>query len=60
MYLYQGADDQTVPIPHLGMLARAFPNATIRRLKGQDHQLNDDLSEVASDVRTLDRRPSTK
>lgn len=60
MYLYQGADDQTVPVSHLDLLARVFPRATIRRLNGRDHQLNDDLSEVASDVKTLDRRTSAK
>jgi predicted alpha/beta hydrolase family esterase len=59
IYLYQGADDQTVPFSHVDMLATAFPGATVRRLKGRDHQLNEDLSEVASDVRTLGRKPST-
>jgi predicted alpha/beta hydrolase family esterase len=51
--LYQGRDDQTVPFSHVGMLAKALPNATIRRLKGRDHQLNNDLSELAHDVRLL-------
>jgi predicted alpha/beta hydrolase family esterase len=53
LYLYQGGDDETVPFSHLGMLAKALPQATIRGLKGHDHQLNNDLSEVARDIRLL-------
>ena len=53
IYLYQGGKDATVPFSHLGMLASAFPQATVRPLEGRDHQLDDDLSEVASDVRRL-------
>jgi predicted alpha/beta hydrolase family esterase len=48
--LYQGDDDDTVPPAHVGMLAKVLPHATVRRLKGRDHQLNDDLSEVARDI----------
>jgi predicted alpha/beta hydrolase family esterase len=53
LYLYQGRNDETVPYSHVGMLAKALPQATIRRLKGRDHQLNDDLSEVARDISLL-------
>jgi predicted alpha/beta hydrolase family esterase len=53
LYLYQGGNDETVPSSHVGMLAKALPHATIRRLKGRDHQLNDDLSEVARDISLL-------
>jgi predicted alpha/beta hydrolase family esterase len=55
VYLYQGADDQTVPFSHLGLLARALPDATVRALKGRDHQLNEDLSVLADDLRRLGR-----
>lgn len=58
IYLYQGGDDQTVPFSHLDMFAKVLPDATIRALNGRDHQLNEDLSEVASDVRRLARQPS--
>jgi predicted alpha/beta hydrolase family esterase len=50
LYLYQGQDDETVPFSHLALLAKALPHATVRRLEGRNHQLNDDLSEVARDI----------
>ena len=53
VFLYQGTRDDIVPISHLGMLAKALPGARIRRLEGRDHQLADDLSEVARDIRRL-------
>jgi predicted alpha/beta hydrolase family esterase len=53
LYVYQGSNDQTVPFSHIGMFTKAFPDATIRRLGGRDHQLNDDLSEVAHDIKLL-------
>lgn len=53
-YLYFGANDETVPLSHSRLFAKAFPRATLRRLQGRDHQLNDDLSEVARDMRRMD------
>jgi predicted alpha/beta hydrolase family esterase len=53
LYFYQGGEDETVPVPHLEMLAATFPDATVRRLEGRNHQLNDDLSEVARDIARL-------
>ena len=50
---YHGSDDEVVPFSHLAMYARVFPTATIRRLDGRNHQLNDDLSDVARDIRAL-------
>jgi hypothetical protein len=35
------------------MYARAFPRAVVRRLGGRDHPLDDDLTEVARDIRRL-------
>lgn len=51
LFLYQGDADEIVPVEHVEMYARAFPQAVVRRLKGRDHQLNDDLTEVARDIR---------
>ena len=51
LHLYQGGDDDTVPLSHLGMFEKVLPHAAIRRLAGRDHQLNNDLSEVAHDIR---------
>ena len=54
LYFYQGRDDETVSFSHIEMFATAFPDATIRRLEGRNHQLNDDLSEVAHDITHLE------
>ena len=53
VYLYQGDADDTVPPKHAALNAQAIPQATVRRLAGRDHQLNDDMSEVAADIRGL-------
>lgn len=53
IYLYQGSDDDTVPIVHLNLYERAIPSAIVQRLRGRNHQLNDDLAEVAAGVRAL-------
>ena len=51
LFLYHGRDDKTVPFGQLEMYAKVFPQATVHRLPGRDHQLNGDLSEVARDIR---------
>ena len=53
VYLYHGTDDETVPISHIDLYAKSIPQAVARRLEGRDHQLDDDLSEVARDIRSL-------
>jgi predicted alpha/beta hydrolase family esterase len=53
VYLYHGTDDETAPLDHADLYARAIPQAIVRRLPGRDHQLNDDMSEVAADIRRL-------
>lgn len=53
LFIYRGSDDDTVPVSHLGMFKKTFPHATIRQLEGRDHQLNDDLTEVAHDIGAL-------
>jgi hypothetical protein len=35
------------------LYAEAIPYARVRRLANRDHQLNNDLTEVASDIRKL-------
>jgi predicted alpha/beta hydrolase family esterase len=50
-FLYHGTLDEIVPFAHLELYARALPQATVRRLVGRNHQLGDDLSEVAADIR---------
>jgi predicted alpha/beta hydrolase family esterase len=53
VFLYHGDKDETVPIAHVALYAEAIPRARVRRLKNRDHQLNNDLSEVAGDIRDL-------
>ncbi len=48
VHVFHGADDRAVPPPHADLYARAIPRAQVHRLPGRDHQLNDDLSEVAA------------
>jgi len=55
--LYHGDKDEIAPISHVAQYAAAIPRARVRRLAGRDHQLNNDLSEVASDIRQLPRSP---
>ena len=53
VFLYHGEADAEVPVAHVERYAAAIPDARVRRLAGRDHQLNDDLSDVARDIRAL-------
>ena len=53
VYLYHGSEDDTSPIGHVDLYAKAIPQAVVRRLAGRDHQLNENMSEVAADIRGL-------
>lgn len=53
VYLYHGDADSVVPVEHLALHAAAIPAAHVRRLRGRDHQLDGDLSEVARDILAL-------
>ncbi len=53
VFLYHGRDDETVRFAHLRLYANALPKAFVRPLDGRNHQLNNDLSEVAADIRHL-------
>jgi len=54
--LYHGENDDEVSVAHVERYAERIPRARVRRLPGRDHQLNDDLSEVARDIRELTSR----
>lgn len=54
LFLYHGENDEVVPVLHLDMYVKALPQAVVRRLQGRDHQLNDDMKEVARDIVGLD------
>jgi predicted alpha/beta hydrolase family esterase len=53
VYLYHGSEDETAPFAHVDLYEQAIPEAVVRRLAGRDHQLNEDMSEVAADIRRL-------
>ena len=50
IYFFYGSKDATVPVDHANLYARAIPQAVVRHLVDRDHQLNNDLSEVAADI----------
>lgn len=53
IFLYHGRDDEEVPFAHLALYQDTFPQAVARALAGRNHQMNNDLSEVAEDIRKL-------
>ena len=56
LFLYHGDQDRSVPVEHLEMYARALPQAEVRRLPGRDHQLGEEMGEMAGDVVGLVQR----
>ena len=53
IYLYHGSKDETAPFGHVHLYAQSIPHAVVRPLSGRDHQLNNDMSEIAADIRRL-------
>ena len=53
IFLYHSRDDQWVPFAHLGIYAEKIPQAIVREFDGRGHQFNNDLSEVAADIKSL-------
>ena len=51
VFLYHGEVDTIVPFSHVDLYAEAIPQAQVRRLPGRDHQINNDLTQVADDIR---------
>ncbi|MFC3165018.1 alpha/beta fold hydrolase [Ciceribacter thiooxidans] len=49
--LYKGDADDTTPMAHADLYARDIPHAKLRRLNGRDHQFNNDLTDIAGDIR---------
>jgi pimeloyl-ACP methyl ester carboxylesterase len=50
VHVFHGLEDETAPPSHADLYARAVPQARVHRLAGRDHQLNDDLTEVAKAI----------
>jgi len=53
IHLFLGLDDADVPPSHVDLWARVIPQAQVYRLPGRDHQLGNDLSDVAGVIRGL-------
>jgi pimeloyl-ACP methyl ester carboxylesterase len=52
VHVFHGLDDDTAPPAHADLYARAIPQAQVHRLPGRDHQLGNDLGEVAEVIRS--------
>ena len=53
IYLYHGLADDTAPPLHAELFAHAIPQARLCCLPGRDHQLNNDLGEIAAVIKSL-------
>ena len=53
IFFYHSRDDDIVPFEHLALHAEKFPQAIVRNFDGRGHQFNNDLSEVAGDIKSL-------
>lgn len=53
VYVYHGLADDTAPPSHADLYAHAIPQAHVYRLPGRDHQLNNDLREIAIAIKAL-------
>jgi uncharacterized protein len=51
--LYHCRDDEVVPFEHLALYAHILPEAQVREFDEGGHQLNNDLSVVAKDIKSL-------
>jgi pimeloyl-ACP methyl ester carboxylesterase len=59
VHVFHGLQDETAPPSHADLYAHAIPQARLHRLPGRDHQLNNDLSEVAKTIVLDDLGPVT-
>jgi len=48
VHVFHGLDDDTAPPAHADLYVRAIPQAQLHLLPGRDHQLNNDLGDVAT------------
>lgn len=59
VHVFHGLQDETAPPSHADLYARVIPQAQVHRLPGRDHQLNNDLSDVAGAISTNKPKPVT-
>lgn len=51
VHVFHGLQDETVPPSHADLYARVIPQAQLHRLPKRDHQLGNDLGDVARSMR---------
>jgi predicted alpha/beta hydrolase family esterase len=51
--LHHGAEDKIVPVGHVHLYAKAIPHAKVRICAGSDHQLGNDMAQIARAIRSL-------
>ncbi|SDO80399.1 hypothetical protein SAMN05428967_0153 [Phyllobacterium sp. YR620] len=56
IYLYRGTADDVVPAAHTDHYMKALPHAVMCTLEGRNHQLNNDMRDVARDIRAVSGR----
>jgi hypothetical protein len=55
IHFFHGLEDEVAPVAHVELYARTIPQARVHRLPGRDHQLSNDLTEVAAAIASLER-----
>jgi len=53
IFLYHSRDDEVVPFADLALYTEDLPRATVREFGERGHQFNNDLTEVAADIKRL-------
>jgi uncharacterized protein len=53
IFLYHCRDDEEVPFKNLILYKRKLPHAIVREIPSGGHQLNDDLTLIAKDIKSL-------
>ena len=53
VFIYHSRDDEVVPFAHLELYTERLDQATARVFDGRGHQFNDDMSEIAQDIKGL-------
>ncbi|HET7322857.1 MAG TPA: alpha/beta fold hydrolase [Halococcus sp.] len=53
VFFYHARDDEIVPFSHLALYAEKLPQATFHEFDVRGHQFNNDLSDVARDIKRL-------
>jgi predicted alpha/beta hydrolase family esterase len=59
IFVFHGLLDETAPHSHADLYARAIPRAIVRKLPDRDHQLNNNLHEVADAIASLSTHDTT-